>query len=73
MRRETYVLSSEMELADIRLIQKAFFKEREAQRFLEKSARPLICERPLKIPRHLVQLLAIRKRIPNEGMKFIVR
>jgi hypothetical protein len=32
----------------------------EARRFLEKSARPPSCESPLKIPRHLVQLLAIR-------------
>ncbi len=31
--------------------------------FLEKSAGPACCESPLKLQRHLVQLLAIRKQI----------
>jgi hypothetical protein len=39
----------------------------EAQRFSEKSVRPPSCESPLKIPRHLVQLLAIRILIPKRG------
>ncbi len=39
--------------------------------FLEKSARPPSYESSLKIPRHFVQLLAIRILIPNAGMKFI--
>ncbi len=37
----------------------------EARRFLGKSARSQFCESPLKIPRHLVQLLAIRILIAN--------
>ncbi len=45
---------------------------RKARRFLEKSARLPSCESPSKIPRHLVELLAIRKRIVNAGMKFIL-
>ncbi|MFN9902135.1 MAG: hypothetical protein ACK55Z_25805, partial [bacterium] len=34
--------------------------KREALKLLEKSTRPLSCKSPLKIPHHLVQLLAIR-------------
>ncbi len=34
------VLSSEIDPAEIRFIRKAFIKEREARRFLEKFARP---------------------------------
>ncbi len=34
--------------------------EREARRFLDKSARPPSCESPLKIPGYLVQSLAAR-------------
>jgi hypothetical protein len=43
--------------------------KREARRYLEKSARPPSCESPLKIPRYLVQLLAITILIPNADMK----
>jgi hypothetical protein len=42
---------------------------RETRKSLKKSARPPSCESPLKIPRHLVQLLAIRILIPNADMK----
>ncbi len=37
----------------------------EVQRFIEKSVRSPSCESLLKIPRHLVQLLAIGILIPN--------
>ncbi len=47
------------------------FLKREVQRFLDKSVRPPFCESPLKIPRHLVQLSAIRNEFPNEEMKLI--
>jgi hypothetical protein len=52
-------LSSEMDLAEIRFTRKAFFKERGVD-VLEKFLRE-----PLKIPRHLGQLLAIWKQIAN--------
>jgi hypothetical protein len=39
----------------------------EAQRFSEKSDRPLSCESLLKIPHHLVQLLAIMILIANSA------
>jgi len=48
-----------MDLAGVRFIRKAFIKERGAE-VLEISVRPLSCKSPLKIPRHLAQLLAIR-------------
>jgi hypothetical protein len=35
----------------------------EARRFLEKTARPLCCESPLKLQHYLVHLLAILKHI----------
>jgi hypothetical protein len=38
---------------------------REARRLFEKSARSPPCESPLKIPRHLVQLLEIKILIAN--------
>jgi hypothetical protein len=41
--------------------------KREARRFLEKSACSPSCESLSKIPRHLVQLLAIRILIPNSA------
>ncbi len=50
---------------------KVLSSERAALRFSEKAA----CPHPvisLKILRHLLQLLAFRKRLPNMGMKFIV-
>jgi hypothetical protein len=56
------LLSSEMDLAEIRFIRKTLLK-REARRFLEKSARPPSCESPFKLKRHLIQLLAISKQI----------
>jgi hypothetical protein len=40
---------------------------REARRLFEKSARSSPCESPLKIPRHLVQLLEIRILIANSS------
>ncbi len=58
------VLSREMDLPE-----SGSFR-REVQRLLENL--PLIppsCESPLKIPRHLVQLLAIRILIPIVAMK----
>ncbi len=59
------VLPSEIDPAEIRFIRKAFIKERGAE-FLEKFARPPSWrESPLNIPRHLIQLLEIRKRIAN--------
>jgi hypothetical protein len=64
------ILSSEMDPAEIRFIRKAFIEER-GTKLLEKSGRPPFCGSPLKIPRHLVQLLEIRKRIAKAGMKFI--
>jgi hypothetical protein len=39
--------------------------------YKKKSARPQSCESPLKIPRHLVRLLAIRILIAKAAMKFI--
>ncbi len=59
-----------MDPTEIRFIRKAFTEERDAV-FLEKSARPPSSERHSKISRHLIQLLAIRKRIANVEMKFI--
>ncbi len=64
------VLSSEVDPAEIRFIQKAFMEER-STKLLEKSGRPPSCESPWKIPRQLIQLLEIWKRIANPGMKFI--
>jgi hypothetical protein len=54
------LLSCEMNPAEIRFIRKVFTKE--------KSTRPLSYESPLKLQRHLVQLLAIWKQIANTGM-----
>jgi hypothetical protein len=53
-----------MDPAEIRFIRKFFIKE-EAWKFFEKSARHPSCQCLLKIPRHLVQLLAIGKRIAH--------
>ncbi len=50
-----------MDQAEIRLIRKAFIKERAAEVFFIKI-RPSLWD-PFKIPRHLVQLLAIWKWI----------
>ncbi len=47
LRCETYILSSEMELADIKFIQKAFFKERGAEVFRKIWPTPILWE-PLK-------------------------
>jgi hypothetical protein len=41
----------------------------EAQRLLEKSVRLPSYESPLKIPRRLIQLLAIRILIPNKPLR----
>ncbi len=48
-------------------IRKLFIKGRGAKVFrkIEKSVRPPYCENPLKFPRYLVQLLAIRILIAN--------
>ncbi len=54
------VLSSDMDLAEIRSSLKG-----EVRKFSEKSARTSICESPLKILGHLVQLLASRILIPD--------
>jgi hypothetical protein len=60
------VLSSEMDLAEIKFIDKSSLK-REAQIFSEKSVSPPSCESPFKIQRHLVQRLEIRILIPNSA------
>ncbi len=52
-----------MDQAEIKLIRKAIIMERAAKVFIKKSARPPSWEIPLKIPRHLVLLLAIWKLI----------
>ncbi len=57
------VLSSAMDLAEIRFIRSSL--KGEVRKFSEKSARTSSCESPLKIPGHLVQLLASRILIPN--------
>jgi hypothetical protein len=41
----------------------------EARSFLEKSTRSPCFERPFKLQRHLVRLLAISKQIANAAMK----
>jgi hypothetical protein len=66
-RQSLKVLSSEMDLAKSRLIQKALIKRRGVE-ISANFVRPPSCETPLKIRRHLVQLLAIRILIPNAGM-----
>ncbi len=43
-----------------------------ARRFSERSVRPPSCESPLKIPRHLVQLLPSRILIRNAVTEFIM-
>ncbi len=40
----------------------------EARRFFFKSARPPCFKSPLKLQRHLIELLAIWKQIANAGM-----
>jgi hypothetical protein len=66
--RTLKILSSEMDPAEIRFIQKAFIKERGAEIFRKILPSPTLCE-PFKILSHRVQLLAIRQRISNTGMK----
>ncbi len=51
-----------MDQAEIRLIWKAFIKERAAEVFINIRPSPILWD-PFKIPRHLVQLLANRKWI----------
>jgi hypothetical protein len=51
-----------MDLAEIRLIREVVIKERRVG-FLDNSAHPPSCDGPLKIPRHLIQQLAIRHLI----------
>ncbi len=66
------VLSSKMDPAEIRFIQKeAHFKERGVKVF-RKTAHPPSCESPLKFPFYFVQLFTIWKQISNVGMKFIM-
>jgi hypothetical protein len=60
------VLSSEMDPAEISSFDRYLLKI-EARAFFEKSAHPPSCESPLKIPRHLVQLLAISILIANSA------
>ncbi|MFN9907580.1 MAG: hypothetical protein ACK56F_15895, partial [bacterium] len=43
----------------------------EAQRSSEQLVHPPSWESPLKLQRHIVRLLAIRKLIPNAEIKFI--
>ncbi len=63
------IRSSEMDPPGIRLIQKAFIKERGAKVF-RKIFPSLILWEPFKHS-HIVQLLAIREQISNAGVKFI--
>jgi hypothetical protein len=60
-----------MDLAKSGLIRKLFIKGRGAEVF-RKFVRPPSSDSPLKIPHHLVQLLAISILIHNVDMKFIV-
>jgi hypothetical protein len=57
-----------MDLAEIRSSLKG-----EVRKFSEKSARTSICESPLKIPGHLVQLLASRILIPDGAHSSVSR
>ena len=57
-----------MDPAIIRFIWWVFIKERVAEIF-RKTSPAYICEIPVKIPCHLVQLLAIRILIPNAVKK----
>jgi hypothetical protein len=59
------VLSSEIDPAEIRFIRKAFTKERGAEVFRKIRPSSILGESPLNIPRHLTQMLEIRKRIAN--------
>jgi hypothetical protein len=61
------VQSSEMDLAERGNIRKTVSKGRGMLRFITKYARPPFCESPLNIPRHLLQLLAIRNLISNSA------
>ncbi len=59
-------MSSEMDFAEIRFIRKPFIKERCAE--VSRKIRPSpTCEGPMKIPRHLVQLLAVGRILIANG------
>jgi hypothetical protein len=58
-------MSSEMDLSESGIYQSVL--KVEGRRFLEKFVRPPSFESPLKIMRHLVQLLATRILIPNSA------
>ncbi len=64
--RTLNILSSEMDTAEIRFNKKAFIKERGAEIIRKNLPSPILCEL-FKILSHLVQLVVIRKRIPNTG------
>jgi hypothetical protein len=55
-----------MDPAEINFIRKVFIKERGAK-VNKKSSHPQSCESPLKLQRHLVQLLAIWKQTAQDG------
>jgi hypothetical protein len=59
------ILSNEIYPAEIRFIRKAFIKERGAEVFRKIRPSSILGESLLNIPRHLIQLLEIRKRITN--------
>jgi hypothetical protein len=65
-----WILSSEMDQSKSGLIRRLFIKGTGAEVF-RKAVRLPSSENPLKIPRQIVQLLAIRILIANAGMKFI--
>jgi hypothetical protein len=58
------VLSSEMDLAEIRFVRKSFIKERGSEVFRKIRPSPILCE-TLKATPHLIQLLAFWKQIAN--------
>ncbi len=60
------VQTSEMDLAEIRFIDRSSLKSEGAELF-RKSGPPLSCESPLKIQRPLVQQMVIRILIANSA------
>jgi hypothetical protein len=56
-----------MDPAEIRFIRKVFIKERGEEVFRKIRLSLVLCESPLKLQRHLEQLLAIWKQITNSA------
>jgi hypothetical protein len=59
-----------MKPAEIRFNKKAFIKEKSAEDFINIRPSPILWEH-FKIPRQLVQLLAIQEQNAIAGMKFV--